>query len=72
MLGGWSYALFDYFVKGFTNDIDSANTRKMISYIGPMSYAQYYTDLPYLIISATNDEFFMPDDDRFYWDYMGH
>ena len=45
----------DYYLSGFTKDIDLENTKLMTRYIDPIFYSAYFSKLPYLIVCGTND-----------------
>jgi len=67
--GGWSFALSDYYKMNFTGDLDSPAVAKMMSIVDPLVYADRLK-MPKLVVSASGDEFFLPDDQRFWWDKM--
>jgi len=60
-LGGWSFALFDYWSQGMMGVIDSPQMAQMMKILDPYEYRQWLT-MPKLMISGGSDEFFMPDD----------
>ncbi|EGD73818.1 AprA [Salpingoeca rosetta] len=64
--GGWSFALKDYYNMNFTARLDDPNFPKMTAIIDPLSYADRLT-MPKLVIDSTGDEFFMNDDNWFWW-----
>ncbi|XP_052266498.1 autocrine proliferation repressor protein A-like isoform X2 [Dreissena polymorpha] len=67
-LGGWSFAFNDYYEVNFTQYLDSPYLKQMATIVDPLSYTHRYGDKPKYIILAGNDELFMPDDSRFYFD----
>jgi len=67
--GGWSFALKDYYVMNFTREIDLPNTALMADIIDPYVYRSRLT-MPKLVIDADGDEFFMLDDNHYWWDNM--
>ena len=67
--GGWTFALSDYYVLNFTMEIDLPNTALMASIIDPVVYASRLT-MPKLVIDAGGDEFFMLDDNHFWYNQM--
>jgi len=70
-MGGWTYNYFDYYVEGFTTDIDSAEYVEMCKIIDPYSYlGRYGRSQTVLVQNAGNDEFFLPSDTWFFWDEM--
>ena len=68
-LGGWSFAFKDYIAMNVTEFLDSPNMDKMAAIIDPLTYSSRY-DMPKLVVSATGDEFFMPDDSHYYYDVL--
>ena len=68
-MGGWSFALFPYFNEGLTAYFDAPEFEKMAAIIDPLSYKDRLT-MPKLVISATGDEFFHPDDSYNWFDQM--
>ncbi|KAH3871998.1 hypothetical protein DPMN_035212 [Dreissena polymorpha] len=69
-LGGWTYAFDDYYENNFTLNLDSPYIKDMAAIVDPISYTDRYVDKPKYIISAGGDQFFMPDDSRFYFDKL--
>lgn len=67
--GGWSFALKDYWNLNFTLQFDNPNLQAMMDIIDPIVYKDRYT-FPKLIIDAAGDEFFLPDDEAYWWDEM--
>jgi len=66
---GWSFALEDYYALNFTEKIDLPNTALMMSIIDPLVYADRLT-MPKLVVDAGGDEFFLPDDNLWWWQNM--
>lgn len=70
-LGGWSIALYDYWMQGIMGLIDEPEMVLMADIIDPFVYREFMT-MPKLMVSGGSDEFFMPDDyDFFYDDLLG-
>jgi len=70
-LGGWSFALFDYYNHGVFGLLDDPATTEMSYITDPYYYRQFLT-MPKLMISAASDEYLMVDDyDYFYNDLVG-
>ncbi|KAH3872000.1 hypothetical protein DPMN_035213 [Dreissena polymorpha] len=69
-LGGWTFAFDDYYAENFTQDLDSPYVKGIAAIVDPISYTDRYEDKPKYIISAGGDEFFMPDNSRFYFDAL--
>eukprot|EP00051_Salpingoeca_urceolata_P020759 m.315662 g.315662 ORF g.315662 m.315662 type:complete len:599 (-) comp19677_c5_seq3:2185-3981(-) len=67
--GGWTFAFSDYYALNFTQDIDHPNMQPMFDVIDPFQYKDRLT-MPKLVIDSGGDEFFMPDDNWYWWDDM--
>lgn len=68
-LGGWSFALSDYYAMNFTRRIDDPNLANLTAVVDPYVYRDRLT-MPKLVIDSTGDEFFMPDDNYIWWNSM--
>jgi len=64
--GGWTFALKDYYEMNFTRQLDNPSLSKMTEVNDPFVYRERYT-FPTLVIDSTGDEFFMPDDNWYWW-----
>lgn len=69
-VGGWSFALDDYYAMNFTANFDSPNADIMASIIDPYSYFDRYKKIPLLQIMASGDEFFQLSDTYLYWNEL--
>jgi PhoPQ-activated pathogenicity-related protein len=67
--GGWSFALDDYVNAGVTHWLNTQEMLNMAAIIDPYSYAPRLT-MPKLVICATGDEFFLPDDPLYFWNQL--
>jgi len=65
--GGWSFALGPYYRVNMTLHMDNPVVQQMMDIVDPYTYRNRLT-MPKLMISASGDEFFLPDDSRFFWD----
>ncbi|RNA20460.1 autocrine proliferation repressor A-like [Brachionus plicatilis] len=65
--GGYSYALFDYYSIGSTQLLDTLNTRELLKLIDPISYIEKYRGKKFLLFTANNDQFFLPQNTRAWW-----
>jgi len=63
--GGWSFALNDYYSLNFTQKLDDPNTQKIFDIVDPIVYKDRLT-MPKCVVNAGGDEFFLPDDSRFW------
>merc|ERR1719262_64291 len=59
--GAWSFALAPYWDEGLTANFSAPEFRQMAKIIDPYYYRDRLT-MPKMVISATGDEFFAPDD----------
>ncbi|XP_048760078.1 autocrine proliferation repressor protein A-like isoform X1 [Ostrea edulis] len=69
-LGGWTFAFQDYLDVNITSDLDGEGFAKMSTIIDPLSYNDRYKNIPKFIITTGGDEFFQPDDARYYFDQL--
>ena len=71
-LGGWTFNYYDYYVEGFTLDMDRNPGYQMLAdIVDPYTYLDRYSRSQTLLIQhAGNDEFFLPSDTYFYWDEL--
>jgi len=67
--GGWSFALKDYYDLNFTRRLEDPNTQKIFDIVDPIVYKDRLT-MPKFVVNAGGDEFFLPDDSRYWWDEM--
>ncbi|KAG5853646.1 hypothetical protein ANANG_G00028200 [Anguilla anguilla] len=68
--GGWSFAFQNYYELNITQFLDSPRMRLIASMIDPLAYSERYRMKPKLIISTGGDEFFLPDDSRYYYQQL--
>jgi len=66
--GGWTFAFQDYYNVNMTLWLgtNASAVAALATVIDPLVYKENLT-MPKLIIDATGDEFFMPDDDWYWW-----
>lgn len=64
--GGWTFAFKDYWQQNLTMQLGTENIEALQAIVDPLQYKSYLT-MPKLVVDATGDEFFMPDDDWFWW-----
>lgn len=68
-LGGWSFAFEDYFQLELTRYVNTPLMSRMGQVLDPITYSTFL-DMPKLVVGATGDEFFLLDDDQFWWDQL--
>ncbi len=68
--GGWTFALKDYYSLNFTMHLDDPAVAQMMTIIDPLVYVDRYEGIPKLVIDAGGDEFFLPDDEAYWWTSM--
>ena len=64
--GGWSPFIGDYQALGVLNWLDTPENAALMSIVDPYSYLNRLT-MPKFIMNAGNDQFFVPDSSKFYW-----
>lgn len=64
--GGFTFAFQDYCDMNITDYFTEPVLDDLSQYIDPLMYAANLT-MPKLVIDGTGDEFFMPDDDYYWW-----
>jgi|TARA_B100000929_G_scaffold54040_1_gene39977 PhoPQ-activated pathogenicity-related protein len=67
--GEWSLAIEDYIDEGIMEWMGSKEYNKLLDIVDPYSYRKTLK-LPKFIINATNDEFFVTDSWKFYWNNL--
>ncbi|CAM6102819.1 unnamed protein product [Calypogeia fissa] len=65
-LGGWPLAFKSYYDLNMTARIDTPEFSQLMAIVDPYSYRDRLT-MPKLIISTSNDEFFLIDDSDYFW-----
>ena len=68
-MGAWSFALEPYYSEGLTRYFDDPAFERLASVVDPYTYRERLT-MPKMVISATGDEFFSPDDSYAWFDGM--
>ena len=68
-MGAWSFALEPYYSEGLTAYFDDPSFERLASVVDPYTYRNRLT-MPKMVISATGDEFFSPDDSYAWFDNM--
>ncbi|KAK0058165.1 autocrine proliferation repressor protein A [Biomphalaria pfeifferi] len=65
-LGGWSFALGDYYTMDIFQYLDSPNFSKMQAIVDPLTYSDRFS-MPKMIVSASGDQYFLLDDSDYYF-----
>ncbi|MET3106852.1 PhoPQ-activated pathogenicity-related protein [Oxalobacteraceae bacterium GrIS 2.11] len=72
--GNWPLAFADYYLEGITAQRQTANFDKLLQIEDPLRYLDSrYADrlaIPKYIVNASGDDFFVPDNTRFYLDQL--
>ncbi|WCM52157.1 PhoPQ-activated protein PqaA family protein [Pseudomonas sp. WJP1] len=70
----WPLAFFDYHHEGITQRIKTENFARLMQIEDPLSYLQTrYAErlaIPKYIVNASSDDFFLPDNARFFFDRL--
>jgi PhoPQ-activated pathogenicity-related protein len=67
--GGWSWAFYPYWSENVTRYLYDDRTPQLATFIDPLSFNERLT-MPKLIISASGDQFFLPDDANFFYSQL--
>jgi len=67
--GGWTFAFEDYYNENITQDLDDQWFADLLQACDPYSFFDRYNErkLAKFVVDGTYDEFFMPDDEQFWW-----
>jgi len=68
-LGGWSFALDDYWKLNLTMYFDHPKMQELFDIVDPFVFRDKLV-MPKLVCDSAGDEFFMPDDTRYWWKEM--
>jgi PhoPQ-activated pathogenicity-related protein len=64
--GFWAPSVGNYYAEHLMDNMNSEGFRKLMAISDPYSYRARYT-MPKLIITASGDQFFLPDSSQFYF-----
>lgn len=65
-LGGWPVSFKSYYDMNLTANIDTSEFWQLMGIVDPYQYKERLT-MPKLVISTSNDEFFLIDDSAYFW-----
>ena len=67
-LGGWSFALWEYWSRDIMYYLDDPKFKEMCTYIDPFYHKEVLKKIPKQIVSASGDFLFLTDDANSWWD----
>lgn len=65
--GHWSAAVGDYMALRILDWLDTPENAALMRIVDPYAYRDRLT-MPKLVMNGANDQFFLPDSSKFYWD----
>ncbi|BFZ03771.1 hypothetical protein BsWGS_06810 [Bradybaena similaris] len=68
-LGGWTFALSDYYQNNITRQLDSPKVALFQAVVDPFAYNDRLT-MPKLVVLSTGDEFFLLDNSHYFFDKL--
>ncbi|KAJ7535064.1 hypothetical protein O6H91_12G017200 [Diphasiastrum complanatum] len=68
-LGGWPFAFEPYVSFNITAQLDSLGFKQLVAIIDPIVYKERLT-MPKLVVTTSNDEFFLLDDSSYFWNEL--
>ncbi|KAK2192161.1 hypothetical protein NP493_37g05030, partial [Ridgeia piscesae] len=71
-LGGWTYAMSDYYYQNITLHLDHPRLAKIMDLVDPYNFLDKY-DLPTMVVDGTGDQFFLLDNSYVFFSQLpGH
>uniref|UniRef100_A0ACB8FFH8 Uncharacterized protein n=1 Tax=Sphaerodactylus townsendi TaxID=933632 RepID=A0ACB8FFH8_9SAUR len=67
---GWSYMMRPFYKMNITKELDNPRFQELASHLDPLEYNQRYANVTKYIIVLSGDEFFPPDNSRFYFSQL--
>uniref|UniRef100_A0ACB8FGB7 Uncharacterized protein n=1 Tax=Sphaerodactylus townsendi TaxID=933632 RepID=A0ACB8FGB7_9SAUR len=67
---GWSYMMRPFYEMNITKELDNPRFHELASHVDPLEYNQRYANVTKYIIVLSGDEFFPPDNSRFYFSQL--
>uniref|UniRef100_A0ACB8FG22 Uncharacterized protein n=1 Tax=Sphaerodactylus townsendi TaxID=933632 RepID=A0ACB8FG22_9SAUR len=67
---GWSYMMRPFYKMNITQELDNPHFQELASHLDPMEYNERYANVTKYIIVLSGDEFFPPDNSRFYFSQL--
>ncbi|KAI0221422.1 Autocrine proliferation repressor protein A [Lamellibrachia satsuma] len=68
-LGGWTYAMSDYYYQNITRYLDHPRLGKIMDLVDPYNFLDKY-NLPTMVVDGTGDQFFLPDNSYFFFNKL--
>uniref|UniRef100_A0ACB8FHC9 Uncharacterized protein n=1 Tax=Sphaerodactylus townsendi TaxID=933632 RepID=A0ACB8FHC9_9SAUR len=67
---GWSYMMKPFYEMNITQELDNPRFQELASHLDPLEYNERYENVIKYIIGLSGDEFFPPDNSRFYFSQL--
>ncbi|XP_060091309.1 autocrine proliferation repressor protein A-like [Heteronotia binoei] len=67
---GWSYMLKPFYEMNITQELDNPRFSDLVHLVDPLAYNEQYADIAKRIIIYSGDEFFPPDNSRYYFSQL--
>ncbi|XP_060119671.1 autocrine proliferation repressor protein A-like [Heteronotia binoei] len=67
---GWSYMLKPFYEMNITQELDNPRFSDLVRLVDPIAYNEQYADTAKNIIILSGDEFFPPDNSRYYFSQL--
>ncbi|XP_048349982.1 autocrine proliferation repressor protein A-like [Sphaerodactylus townsendi] len=67
---GWSYMLRPFVEMNITQELDNPRFQELASHVDPLEYNERYENVTKYIIVLSGDEFFPPDNSRYYFSQL--
>uniref|UniRef100_A0ACB8FG83 Uncharacterized protein n=1 Tax=Sphaerodactylus townsendi TaxID=933632 RepID=A0ACB8FG83_9SAUR len=64
---GWSYMMRPFYKMNITQELDNPRFQELASHLDPLEYNERYANVTKYIIVLSGDEFFPPDNSRYYF-----
>uniref|UniRef100_A0ACB8FG68 Uncharacterized protein n=1 Tax=Sphaerodactylus townsendi TaxID=933632 RepID=A0ACB8FG68_9SAUR len=67
---GWSYMMRPFYKMNITQELDNPRFQELASHLDPLEYNERYANVTKYIIVLSGDEFFPPDNSRYYFSQL--